>query len=164
MNLIHEFWKQFKAENKLAPKTSYYEAFAFGSNPKMADDLLDLVEKGKKRATTSCLLAYQNEALPRVGDYSIVLDGKENPRLIIQTTSVRQMRFCDMDFDTCVKEEEDTSLDSWIHHHTSFFIEEGKQSGYVFSLDMPILFEEFIVVYHPQNPNMKGNNNAENYS
>lgn len=41
--------------NSTAEK-DYFECFAFGDNPKMADELLALVLSGKKTATVSVVL------------------------------------------------------------------------------------------------------------
>ncbi len=58
------------------------------------------------------------------------------------------IKFKDMTFALCSKEGEDDSLESWRNNHISFFTREGKEEcGYEFSEDMPIVFEEFEVVY-----------------
>lgn len=147
MDSIEKYWHRFLESIHLDPRTRYYEGFAFGSGEKMADDLLRLVLDGKKRATTSCVMAFENRPLPAVGDYSIVLDGKGSPRCVIQTVRTRRLRFSEMDFETCNKEGEDDSLDSWRRNHERFFSLEAKESGYEFSPDLPLLFEEFMVVF-----------------
>ena len=60
---------------------TYFECFAFGDNPEMADELLALVLSGKKTATVSVVL--ENEQVPSVGDLSLVLDGHGNPACVI---------------------------------------------------------------------------------
>ena len=45
------------------------------------------------------------------------------------------------------REGEDDSLDSWRESHIAFLTEEGRQLGYEFSEDMPVIFEEFKLVY-----------------
>lgn len=147
MNPIETYWNRFLKETGLDPSTGFFEAFAFGSGERMAEELLKLVLDGKKRATTSSVLAFGDHRLPAVGDYSIVLDGKGNPRCVIRTVKAVQMAFSEMDFATCVKEGEDDSLESWRRNHEYFFGLEAKELGYPFTPDMPILFEEFDVVF-----------------
>ncbi len=147
MNPIETYWKRFLETNGLDPSTPYFEAFAFGSGERMAEELLQLVLEGKKRATTSSVLAFGEHRLPAVGDYSVVLDGKGNPRCVIRTVKTLRMTFSKMDFETAVKEGEDDSLESWQRNHEYFFGLESKELGYPFTPDMPILFEEFDVVF-----------------
>ena len=85
--------------------------------------------------------------MPQAGQYSIVTDWDGVPRCVIQTTRVRVIPFNDITFDICRREGEDDSLDSWRESHIAFFTEEGRQLGYEFSEDMPVIFEEFKLVY-----------------
>ena len=66
------------------------DAFGFGGEGDLADELAALVLAGKKRATASLPSEYTslNEPLPQAGDLSIILDGKGNPVGIIERTSV----------------------------------------------------------------------------
>lgn len=70
-----------------------------------------------------------------------------DPKCVIETTNVRILPFKDVTYDICKLEGEDDSLESWRKGHISFFKEEGKKSGYEFSEEMPVVFEEFEVVY-----------------
>lgn len=69
------------------------------------------------------------------------------PKCVIETTNVSILPFKDITYDICRLEGEDDSLESWRKGHISFFKEEGKKSGYEFSEEMPVVFEEFEVVY-----------------
>ena len=52
-----------------------------------------------------------------------------------------------MTIDICKREGEDDTLESWQQGHRHFFTEEGKAMGYEFSETMPVVFEDFEVVY-----------------
>ena len=41
------------------------------------------------------------------------------------------------------QEGEDECLESWRKNHITFFTVEGKQLGYSFSEEMPVVFEKF---------------------
>ena len=69
------------------------------------------------------------------------------PKCVIETTNVRILPFKDITYDICRLEGEDDSLESWRKGYISFFKEEGKELGYEFSEEMPVVFEEFEVVY-----------------
>ena len=140
-----QYWITFLNETNRDKNTKCFECFFFGSNKKSADELLQLVLCGKKKATTSSLLALEN--MPQVNDLSIVTDFEGNPQCVIQTRSVRTMLFSDMTFALAFLEGEDENLLSWQRNHTSYFKWDASQKGYEFNLDMPIVFEEFTVLY-----------------
>ncbi|GHV40932.1 RNA-binding protein [Clostridia bacterium] len=125
----------------------YYEEFAFGDNPKMADELLSLVLAGKKTATTSAMPEYEleNDRIPKVGDVSLVLDGAGKPACVIETKCVTVLPFKDVTWEMAKREGEDTVMESWREHHTSFFTRNAAKYGYAFSEDMIVVFEEFAV-------------------
>lgn len=143
------FWEAFLAETKRPPDTAYYECFHFDNNEASANELLALVLAGKKMATASSLTVVEAEGnrMPRVGDLSIVTDWDGNPHCVIETTAVMTLPFRDMTYDICKREGEDDTLSSWREGHTRFFQDEGKQYGFAFSEDMPIVFEDFKVIY-----------------
>lgn len=147
--LIEEFWQEFLRDTGRDPNTRYLESFHFDLNEKSANELLELVLIGKKRATASSLLAYDKEncPAPQVGDLSIVTDWDNNPRCVIETTAVTIYKFREITFDICKREGEDECLETWQKGHAKYFTLDGKELGYEFSEDMPVLFEDFVVVY-----------------
>ena len=64
-----------------------YDAWTFGDD---ADGLAELVRTGKKRATSSAYPVYEaeGEALPKPGEYSVILNEKDEAVCIIQTRFV----------------------------------------------------------------------------
>lgn len=143
------FWQEFLAAKNLPADTGYVECFHFELSEYWANELLRLVMRGKKRATSGSLWGYEKEGdkLPEKGQYSIVTDWDGIPHCVIKTTLVRVIPFKDITFDICAREGEDESLEQWRESHISFFKEEGAQLGYEFSEDMPVIFEEFRVEY-----------------
>lgn len=146
---IKEFWQEFLGAKNLPDDTKYAEVFHFEMSEYWANELLRLVLKGKKRATSSSLTAYKidGDALPVKGQYSIVTDWDGIPRCVIKTTAVRVLPFRDITFELAAKEGEDASLEEWREKHVSFFTEEGEALGYEFTWDMPVIFEEFRLEY-----------------
>ncbi|MEE1251433.1 MAG: hypothetical protein UHU19_19720 [Lachnospiraceae bacterium] len=68
-----EMWQEFCQKKNIQNKT--YEAWAFCGGGPAADELAQLVLAGEKTATASaydCYLA-EGEALPKPGDYSVIL-------------------------------------------------------------------------------------------
>lgn len=148
MDHIESYWDEFLKEKSPSNK-KYHSAFSFGSSSAAAENLLKLVLKGKKTATCSALEEFQlnNEEIPKVGDYSIVLNAEGVPKCIIETTSVLFLKFEDMTYEICKREGEDENLESWQKNHINFFTVYGARLGYNFSWNMDIVFEDFKVVY-----------------
>ena len=133
-----EMWKEFGL-------TGEYEAWSFGDD---ADELARLVKEGIKTATCSALCFYEmeGEALPKVGEYSVILDSKDQAVCIIRTTKVYTTGFNQVSEEHAWKEGEgDRSLEYWRNTHRRFFIEELRKYGLDFNEDMELVCEEFEV-------------------
>ena len=145
----NDFWQEFLLSTNKDCSTEYLDCFHFDLTEEWATKLLDLVLSGKKRATASSLSFYEAKGMrvPQVGDYNIVTDWNGNPRCVIQTTAITIVPFNEMTFDICKREGEDDTLESWQRGHRHFFTEDGKTVGYEFSETMPVVFEDFEVVF-----------------
>ncbi len=100
------------------------DAFGFGGEGEIADELAALGTCGQKRATASLPVEYTslNEPLPKAGDLSIILDSKGNPVGIIERTSVDLVPFQTIDEEFAAYEGEgDGSLRYWREAHTWYF-------------------------------------------
>ena len=127
--------------------TGEYEAWAFGGAP---DKLAKLVLEGTKTATCSAYELYQveNEPIPQVGDYSVILDSKDNAVCIIQTTKIYIAPYSSCSKEHAYKEGEgDRSLEYWKDVHEEFFTDEMKSINKSFDENMLLIYEEFVVVY-----------------
>ena len=144
---IEQFWTEFLHRTGRSPETTYLDCFHFDNNERSANELLALVLSGKKRATASSLYAYPPEETPKTGNLSIVTDWDGNPRCVIETKQVQVIPFCEMTFEICAREGEDECLETWQAGHQRYFTEDGAEMGYTFTQDMPVIFEDFEVVY-----------------
>lgn len=143
-----ELWDKF-TDAKGIEKGTKYEAWAFGSTP---DELAALVISGIKVATSSAYPLYEKdgEPLPRVGDYSVILNSKDEAVCVIQTTAVEILPYNQVGEEHALKEGEgDKSLDHWRRVHCEFFAKEMKSIGDVFIEDMPVVCEELRCVFTP---------------
>ena len=124
-----------------------YEAWAFGDDP---DTLAELVRTGVKTATASAYPFYEleGEDLPKAGEYSVILDTKDEAVCIIRTTKVYVTSYRDVTAEQAWKEGEgDRSLSYWRRVHEAFFRKELEEAGLTFTEDMGVVCEEFEVVY-----------------
>jgi processive 1,2-diacylglycerol beta-glucosyltransferase len=146
---VQQYWARFLKANRLDPETKYYDVMYFGRTQELADNLLKLVLDGRKTATTSCVGAYEAENLPMPvpGDYTIVTDWHGIPQCVVRTTDVTIMPFRAMTYDICKREGEDDNLESWQLGHRKFFAMEAEELGFGFDEEMPVLFEDFELVW-----------------
>ena len=122
----------------------YFERFAFGDSPEMADELLALVLSGKKTATVSVVL--ESDQKPNVGDLSLVLDGRGNPACVIKTVHLETVKFCDLTWDMVKLEGEDETFEQWKAGNIRYWTRDAARRGYTFNDQTPITFECFEVV------------------
>ena len=135
-----ELWKK-------SGLTGTYEAWSFGEMP---DKLADLVLQKIKTATCSAYDLYliENEPLPKVGNYSIILNSKEEAVCIIKTIKVHVTEFRNVSKEHAFKEGEgDRSLTYWRKVHESFLINELASVNITFNKNTKVVCEEFEVVY-----------------
>lgn len=147
--IINTFWENFLLKTNRDKDIKYIDSFHFELTERWANELLRLVLIGQKQATSSSLLAYQigGDRIPQVGDLSIVTDWEVIPKCVIETTNVMIIPFKEITFDICKLEGEDDNLESWREGHINFFSREGKELGYTFTEDMPVIFENFKMVF-----------------
>lgn len=129
MNKIEEFWQRFAKE---------------------ADKLADLALRGIKTATASGkeLYTLENEPLPVAGEYSVLLDGSENPVAILLTTKVEIIPFSKVPAEFAYLEGEgDRSLAYWRKVHEEYFRQVYEEAGIQFHENIDCVCETFTVVY-----------------
>ena len=151
--IIEAFWRGYLSSLPAGQRPANErlpEAWSFGTGAEMADQLGRLVYDGVKTATCSLLWSYEaeGEALPQVGDLSIILDGEANPLCIIETTDIRIKPFNQVDDQFAYDEGEgDRSLANWRAGHWNFFTGECKALGQQPSEAMPVVCERLRVIY-----------------
>ena len=124
-----------------------YEAWSFGE---AADKLADLVIQGIKTATCSAYDLYliNNEPLPRVGDYSVILNSDKEPVCIIKTVKVYVTEFQQVSLEHAFKEGEgDRSLAYWRQVHEKFLRNELGSVHRCFDMHTKVVCEEFELVF-----------------
>ena len=146
------FWQAFLSSisKDSPPLDSPYQAWAFGDSPSLADDLAALVLSGEKTATASLHWTYQieDETLPQVGEYNIILSGKEAPLCITRTSQVEIKPFDQVDAKFANDEGEgDRTLAYWRKVHWEFFARECVAINRQPRLDMPVVCERFQLIF-----------------
>jgi uncharacterized protein YhfF len=151
MTDIEQFWENFRKAT--GSEVSDYVAVSFGSSPEMADELLDLVIKGQKRATASLLREYagEDQPVPQIGDHVIVTDGAGIPKAIWKTTEVTIKPLNQVDVAFAWDEGEgDRSREFWLSAHRAYYSDQARREGFEFEDDIETVFERFRIIWPPE--------------
>ncbi|HLQ82573.1 MAG TPA: ASCH domain-containing protein [Pseudogracilibacillus sp.] len=122
-------------------------AWQFGVDP---DKLAQLVIDGLKTATCSGYVFYEkeNEALPKVNDYNIILNSENEPVAITRTVDVAIMPMNEVSEEFAYAEGEgDRSYDYWWREHERFFTEALEEVGQTFRANMLVVCERFELIH-----------------
>ncbi len=142
-----ELWAAYKAVNPAAGDD--YEPWAYGDAP---DTLAELTRAGIKTATASAGVWYERgeEPMPAPGEYSVILNSRDEAVCVVRTTRVYTVPFDQVSAEQAFREGEgDRSLAYWRRVHEAFFRRELAEAGLEFSPSMPVVCEEFEMVYPP---------------
>lgn len=148
---VAAFWQRFAAASGLDPVPEQPEAGCFGDTVELADELIDLVVAGTKRATADAVVDRERrgEPMPRPGDLWIATDGAMRPRAVLVTTDVRIGPLSSVDDRfACDEGEGDRTRAWWLDAHTWYFRRVFARAGLRFHPDIPVVFERFDVRYH----------------
>ena len=117
--------------------------FKFGDSDEMNAKLIALVRAGKKTATCGSAADFdeEGEEPPVIGRRDIVTNWDGSPAIVIETVSVEQMPFDQIDEAFALAEGENETYAGWRRDHITFFTRNGGWSG-----DMQIICERFKVI------------------
>lgn len=149
-----ELWAEFCSKKNVDINTPY-EAWSFGgSGDNIADKLANLVKEGIKFGTASSYDQYELEdaldELPKIGDYSVILDGNDEAVCVIRDYDVYVRPFNEVTpFHAYAEGEGNRSLQYWREVHKEFFEEELEGTKNSFTEDMRVICEKFSLEYVP---------------
>lgn len=141
---IKSFWNDYWMQQEQKSQNEY-DAFQFGAD---ADRLAKLVTSGMKTATCSAHILYEleDEAVPQIGQYSVVLDSKDLPVAIIQVTSVVLVPMNKVSEEFALAEGEG-DYPYWWEAHKQFFTNELALHGLSYSENLLLVCERFKVIH-----------------
>ncbi|MDP9801124.1 uncharacterized protein YhfF [Arcanobacterium wilhelmae] len=158
---LDAFWRNAVTHMRIEPVAGFTgqddlaslrpPAFAFGSTPEQADEAAELVLAGKKRATVSYKPEYEAEgvALPKVGEFAIMLDGAGRPRALLSNERVDVLPFSEVGADIAEAEGQ-PDLAKWQEDHRDFFGMVADMLGRQFKESDEIVAEVFTVAYRAE--------------
>lgn len=136
-----KFWNAYWGK---ADKPTNVEAFCFGDTP---DELAAMVVSGDKTATCNALRLYElnNEPIPRVGEYNIILNKALDPVALIQLEKVEFIPYDEIDERFAIAEG-DGSYENWDNIHTRYFTEALSQFNETFNRKILLVCQHFKVL------------------
>jgi uncharacterized protein YhfF len=133
-----------------AVKADTYDAVSFGHTEEAADALLERTLFGLKRATSSLAADYGpgKDKRPAVGDYVVLCDGRNKPRLVWRTTEIAIKPFdaVDESFAFDYGEGEQTRA-WWLEHIGREYAAEAGAKGLPMNDTTLVVFERFTIVW-----------------
>jgi uncharacterized protein YhfF len=147
---IEAYWTAFREAAGL--DHDRYALTTMGDSAELADELIDLMLAGPKRATASLARDYEgDEPLPKAGDYVVVVDGKGAPRCIWRTTEITVKPLIEVDDAFAWDEGEgDRSRAFWLDAHRRVFARQAAREGFAMHDRMATVFERFTLVWPPE--------------
>lgn len=130
-----------------------YTVEHFGDSARLADELLEIVLSGRKRATSELVDDFiaRGDAVPRIGSHWIACDSTGEPRIVIRSVELRVGAFDSVDAEFAADEgEDDLSLESWQREHRRYWTRVAAARGAAWSEEDEIVFERFAVVWPPE--------------
>lgn len=121
----NQYWERYLGtlSQEDRPNNPIVEA-NFAGSKEITDDLLELYLCGRKTAGSSIVEDYESsgDSLPKVGNYWIYLNSKDEPSCILRTEKVVQNNFNDVPLEIAVAEGEgDLSLEYWRRVHKEIY-------------------------------------------
>lgn len=150
---VERYWRAFREavreERPVLPEEPP-EAWQFGDSAELADSLAQLVLNGTKTATAGLLWEYEAEGIPMPvpGKLEIVLDSRDEPVCVIEYTSAEVVPFDQVGAQFAALEGEgDLTLEWWRDAHWRYFSRRCAVFGREPATDMPVVCEQFRVVW-----------------
>jgi uncharacterized protein YhfF len=146
---IEEFWQEFCLETDADSGTSYL-VWCFGNTPEMAEELLQAVLDGRKRAAVSLVWEFENRPkdAPILNGYIVVTNFEGIPACVLKLTELRVLPFRDVDAEFAFDEGVgDQSLDHWRQVHWEYFSEICTEIGRIPEPAMPVNCKRFELIY-----------------
>jgi uncharacterized protein YhfF len=154
LDAAERMWRDYVAAHPArASAADEHPVERFGDSAELADELIDLVLHGPKRATAGLVadFAADGEPLPRIGGHWIACDGAGTPRAVLRTRDLRIGPIESVDDAFAWDEGEgDRTRADWLDQHRRYFTRTCAARGEQFTDEHEVVFERFEVVWPPE--------------
>ncbi|MCP2329398.1 uncharacterized protein YhfF [Hamadaea flava] len=145
------FWQAYL--ETLSPESRPADPFveaAFAGPRESTDELLDLYLRGRKTAGSSIKEDFvtAGDPLPRVGNFWILLNSRDEPGCLLRTEKIAVHKFYDVPPEVAVAEGEgDLSLDYWRRVHQAIYEPHLAEWGLASIADATVVTEYYTLVF-----------------
>ncbi|NUT18741.1 MAG: ASCH domain-containing protein [Hamadaea sp.] len=145
------FWQAYL--QTLPPESRPAEPFveaSFAGPRESTDELLSLYLTGRKTAGSSIKEDFiaAGDPLPKVGNFWILLNSREEPGCLLRTEKIVEHKFYDVPPEIAVAEGEgDLSLEHWRRVHRAIYEPHLAEWGLASIADATVLTEYFALVF-----------------
>jgi len=146
---VSELWEYYIRSNPKFKNAPIPESYYFCDNEKDANECLQWVVEGVKRATTTSMWWFETNKhpLPQIGDLYIVTDWEGIAKAIIQILKIDQTPFNKITAEYAeIEGEGDKSLAYWNKVHWDYYTREMNEKGETPTEDMLLVCEQFKTV------------------
>ena len=146
---VSELWDYYTLNNPQFKNIPIPESYYFCDNEKDANECLQWVVEGIKRATTTSTWWFETfkYPLPKIGDLYIVTDWEGIAKAIIQTIKIEKTPFNKVTSEYAeIEGEGDKSLAYWNKVHWDYYSREMNEKGEHPTEDMLLVCEQFKVI------------------
>jgi uncharacterized protein YhfF len=149
---VEAFWARFLStlDADPGPSPPLTMVTFFGDSVELANELIELVVRGPKRATAAATVEFEpaGEPIPVVGDRWVACDGAGRPRVVLRTTDVRIGPLSSVDEAFAWDEGEgDRTRADWLRGHSDYFRRALPRLGETFHDEIEVVFERFELEY-----------------
>lgn len=147
---IDEFWNKFLTGSNLDKKNiAFCGELSFGEDGETSADYILRILSGKKTSFATSYYSFEIDRipLPKAHSFFVVTDWLSKPYAVIETVNVTILPFNQVTWQIAQGEDEGDTIEEWRENKAAFFEEDGEIMGYTFSQNMPVVFEQFRVLY-----------------
>lgn len=145
-----KMWRKFlevRRTDDLKEHEFNYYCFQFSRD---ADGLSELVKMGIKKATVNLVFSCENKntIYPKIGDYNIILDSKDEAACVVKIIKVDKRKYTDVDEQFAILEGEgDKTLLYWRKVHEEKFKKCLEEHNKKFDCNLDLYLERFKLMY-----------------
>jgi uncharacterized protein YhfF len=145
---VHEYFLEAYSRSKFpGEEHRYFTPMSIGSTPASTDEGAALILAGIKTATSSAHWEYPDDRIPFPGALSVLFDGQQRARAIVETERVEVMPFGSVDKNFAhAYGEGDRTLAWWRSEIGAWYRDAAARHGENFSTETLLICEWFKVV------------------
>ena len=144
-----DFWQVFLEETGTPDTTVLQNCTYFGSSEEESVAVLEQFLSGEKTVISHCIPSYlvKKQRMPRIGDYTMVMDFYGNPCCILHTVDVTIAPMPEIPEALIASECPGMTRDAWLRQKKDEYTALSAKGGFHYHDELPVLMEHVELVY-----------------